>query len=439
MKIKKFVKKNRRKIVIWACLIVGVFWLYSRIKRTTTNAAARQGIKELIPLNIADNQFFLQLLILYPENINTYRAKVSNMRRHGYNLFSLPVHFYEVLKPDGSFDFTKVDERIDIAVSEGVSVNLSLFLSLYEAQMYEYRNMFNPNDFARNQSGEYIEVNNGAFRHFCISSNNVVNQISKLCKALAERYEPYRKAGYIQFVTPRLNVTGEYEYSHTGQSDFSPTEAAKYGQPIPTNANDYNYQVFKSNNLGNLMDKICEAFSGYKVISEHGSAFDGIAKFRGTFGFRRIGQKAAAYKINGPEDVPYFHKSIIKSCAEADGKIATIEHTIVDGNNNLNTMIDLCVGSINFGFKMISVAFGEGSFDPLTGQYTPNQIAVDLGKHLRDNGYISTTRTAQFSGETVSRNLADILAQNGYDGGMKQEFLSKYSGNRIPPKVYINS
>lgn len=337
-------------------------------------------------LHAADDDRRLLMVHQWGEQLKTVeqaRAFVAAVKQRQIDGGGLAVPWNFIEKSPGNYDFSWLDERLDLFVEAGLYFHLRMDCSRFYQPAWLDGHMMQTDDGRT----LVIDGNMGPYKCLSFADPEVVRAVAEVTAAVAkhvwERYDnPVRHP--LMHIYPMFTANAETEYPFEGATDYSPTAQAAFrlwlaeafGDIARLNAKwgtqftDWNQitlqqapawdlQRFRTETLGRMIDayasavrKACPA----PVGAQFGSVWDGLSLRRGTLDVTRLGRSLDWVAFDDALDYDFaFSNDYIRGLLP--GKLIAGES---GGPWALETtdarMVEYAVTSYDHGMKAIYIA-----------------------------------------------------------------------------------
>jgi len=234
----------------------------------------------------------------------------------GLNGAGMAIPWSAIERQPGLYDFTWIDERLDILVAKGLRVHLRLDCSR------TLPSWFHP-VFAQTADGSTYPPG-GGIRVISFADEAVLEAVPRVLGAVAAHvWTRYLNPGGPYPVTtihPMLSPPFEVEYAFEEWTDYSPPAQEGFRAWLPERHGDlatlnsrwgtgfadwseitlqaaprFDFQAFRTESLGRLIDRCAEAVHqtpGTGLAVQFGSIWDGLSPYRGTRDAARLARNA---------------------------------------------------------------------------------------------------------------------------------------------------
>ena len=354
----------------------------------------RQGIIRiflwLLPLvsclHAADDDRRLLMVHQWGEQLKTAgqtREFVAAVKRRQIDGVGLAVPWNLIEKSPGKYDFSWLDERLDLFVEAGLYFHLRVDCSRFYQPAWLDGHMMQTDD------GRTLVVdgNMGPYKCLSFADPEVVREVADVTAAVAKHvWERYGNSVRhpLMLIYPMFTANAETEYPFEGATDYSPAAQASFrlwlaeafgdlsrlnakwgtkftgwNQITLQQAPAWDLQRFRTETLGRLIDayasavrKACPA----PVGAQFGSVWDGLSLRRGTLDVTRLGRNVDWVAFDDALDYDFaFSNDYIRGLlpgkwiAGETGGPWTLETTDA-------RMVEYAVTSYDHGMKAIYIA-----------------------------------------------------------------------------------
>lgn len=398
MKIKKFVKKNRRKIVIWACVIVALYFLYRRVWGNISEPNARKSAEQL-PYRTFDPTRVYKMIML--TDTWGWDARITAIANEGFDTVQLVIPMSDTINGD----FSKYLAFAQSAAQKGLNIVLKTWIRISPAILP----MFGESETMIGAGGLKIQ-NNGYTLSFASSKWGIVYD---WCRKVKAAFQPLHDAGYIIAHFPACSDTQEWVYPIDFFGDSSAIETtASSGSNM---AKNLSYSIYQTNQLREKLHAIADIFTGWNNGLDCGNFYYDNHRLTGSYNFEFIADHPQIKFIkNNPlnDNTVQFNAALCYDWKRRTGKYFSAEYTNSPANTSADTLAENHAAMINNSCNLISLAFhapdGYGGGQPF-------QKAKDIRRKLVDwELWATPVKTPNRSGD-FTYTIADLFA-NGHNG-----------------------
>ncbi|HEV7346701.1 PA14 domain-containing protein, partial [Telluribacter sp.] len=355
-----------------------------------------------------------------------------------------------------SSHWLQIDQEVEKAKSLGMKIAFRFHLGSADLTPYgvvanrsEY--LWGGSSHAKNRDGT-IHLGGWQFRQFSFAKQSTIDRAKGFISEAMSRYKGLVDENNLIFTSVTTASSQELEYDHENLLDYSDEMVNQYrawhkskycADPMVapadlTSEQGKRWYAFRHKKLKEFIDQmyghIRSIDSRIKIINEFGSAFDGLARKRGTLAFKSLSEKADGTKVNDVFDYDHrFSMDLLRT--NLPGKWIMNETLPIDGK--LHLIPEFINSSYAHGAKIFCVVTGD-----------PNMLN-SLGStfiQVRDqwirgtNGIMSTINTAG----GMSYTFSEALTANFYEGNkfitaagrnVYQEWLNQYNNNPAGAKA----
>ena len=394
MKI-KLSKKQKKWALVLIVAVVG-FYVYKRFYSVKINdnplGKLGSGVIQNVRSYVDKGRKYITLLGLPSMDWDAYFTELAGL---GYDGVFSNVRYADIVKPNGTYDFSRYDKFFQIATSKGLEFfpNISLKMGVGERGQYN----FPASERWLNADGSLYGAGSVSARY---DSVLWATHFQPFVTAFCERYKVYYTAGWMLGVSFANTIQEEFNFNH----DYEALGVTTYKQ--------------KHELLQACFDGLTSAAGDIPTCFHSGEFQTEIAKRVGTFGFRRLAQKAKWTKQN-----PNKHMDIdyVARVSASTGKGSIIELTYTEGQTEyeLSTQAGRCFA---LGVDIVTFAFVEDAVGLPKVRAIKNQM-VEKGAWVANKGSLPA--------HTYTVNVSDMLSNGGY---FLSAFKAAYVGG-VPPQV----